>query len=183
MVVKPQEDERTWLKFASLCRKSGRLHLSHKTLVSILGCDPSKNPTDQPVPSHHPQVECKIPSNPTRILSSFQGSRPEQTRLDPDLAQCVELKLRWLYCVSTCPEIYLQQMFWIIANISNIRSRVGFAQKLIWNIIEEVVFEKSRKWQFLKTISLNMFQTCFWANPSRDLVLMISKMIQNFDYK
>ena len=61
MVVKPQEDERTWLKFASLCRKSGRLHLSHKTLVSILGCDPSKNPTDQPVPSHHPQVECKNP--------------------------------------------------------------------------------------------------------------------------
>ena len=57
MVVKPQEDERTWLKFASLCRKSGRLHLSHKTLVSILGCDPSKNPTDQPVPSHHPQVK------------------------------------------------------------------------------------------------------------------------------
>ena len=56
MVVKPQEDERTWLKFASLCRKSGRLHLSHKTLVSILGCDPSKNPTDQPVPSHHPQA-------------------------------------------------------------------------------------------------------------------------------
>ena len=56
MVIKPQEDERTWLKFAALCRKSGRLHLSHKTLVSILGCDPSKNPPDQPVPSHHPQA-------------------------------------------------------------------------------------------------------------------------------
>ena len=55
MVVKPQEDERTWLKFASLCRKSGRLHLSHKTLVSILGCDPSKN-AEQPLPSHHPQA-------------------------------------------------------------------------------------------------------------------------------
>ena len=37
MVIKPQEDERTWLKYASLCRKSGRLHLSHKTLVAILG--------------------------------------------------------------------------------------------------------------------------------------------------
>ena len=56
MVIKPQEDERTWLKFASLCRKSGRLHLSHKTLVSILGCDPSKNPPDQPLPSDHPQA-------------------------------------------------------------------------------------------------------------------------------
>lgn len=55
MVIKPQEDERTWLKFASLCRKSGRLQLSHQTLVSILGCDPSKTP-DQPLPSHHPQA-------------------------------------------------------------------------------------------------------------------------------
>ena len=82
MVVKPQEDERTWLKFASLCRKSGRLHLSHKTLVSILGCDPSKNPTDQPVPSHHPQVECKNPpknlkSDPNSLKFSFKSTYNE----------------------------------------------------------------------------------------------------------
>ena len=55
MVIKPQDDERTWLKFASLCRKSGRLHLSHKTLVSILGTDPSKNP-DANLPTLHPQA-------------------------------------------------------------------------------------------------------------------------------
>lgn len=55
MVIKPQDDERTWLKFASLCRKSGRLHLSHKTLVSILGIDPSKNP-DSNLPTLHPQA-------------------------------------------------------------------------------------------------------------------------------
>ena len=52
MVIKPQEDERTWLKYASLCRKSGRLHLSHKTLVSILGCDPCKN-REQLIPVNH----------------------------------------------------------------------------------------------------------------------------------
>ena len=55
MVIKPQEDERTWLKFASLCRKSGRLQLSHKTLVSILGTDPSKH-IDTNLPTHHPQA-------------------------------------------------------------------------------------------------------------------------------
>lgn len=55
MVIKPQEDERTWLKFASLCRKSGRLQLSHKTLVSILGTDPAKAP-DAKLPTHHPQA-------------------------------------------------------------------------------------------------------------------------------
>ena len=60
MVIKPQEDERTWLKYASLCRKSGRLHLSHKTLVAILGCDPCKtngNGEYLAIPSaQHPQA-------------------------------------------------------------------------------------------------------------------------------
>ncbi|XP_046989267.1 serine/threonine-protein kinase mTOR isoform X1 [Schistocerca americana] len=55
LVVSPQEDMYTWLKYASLCRKSGRLMLSHKTLVMLLGVDPSQN-SDQPLPTHHPQV-------------------------------------------------------------------------------------------------------------------------------
>ncbi|KAG7166823.1 Serine/threonine-protein kinase mTOR-like [Homarus americanus] len=55
LVVSPQEDMRPWLKFASLCRKSGRLALSHKTLVRLLGCDPSTNPT-QTLPATHPHV-------------------------------------------------------------------------------------------------------------------------------
>ena len=66
MVIKPQEDERTWLKYASLCRKSGRLHLSHKTLVAILGCDPAvagggKNNGNQ-IQSHE-QLMFAIPSS------------------------------------------------------------------------------------------------------------------------
>lgn len=43
LVVSPQEDVLTWLKYASLCRKSRQLKLSHKTLVMLLGCDPSHN--------------------------------------------------------------------------------------------------------------------------------------------
>ncbi|XP_041480411.1 serine/threonine-protein kinase mTOR-like [Lytechinus variegatus] len=41
LVISPHEDLRTWLKYASLCRKSGRMVLSHKTLVMLLGADPS----------------------------------------------------------------------------------------------------------------------------------------------
>ncbi|RZF43401.1 hypothetical protein LSTR_LSTR001662 [Laodelphax striatellus] len=55
LVVKPHEDMHTWLKYASLCRKSFRLNLSHKTLVMLLGMDPSQNP-DKPLPTNHPQV-------------------------------------------------------------------------------------------------------------------------------
>ncbi|XP_040182261.1 serine/threonine-protein kinase mTOR isoform X3 [Rana temporaria] len=55
LVVGPHEDMRTWLKYASLCGKSGRLALSHKTLVMLLGVDPALQ-SDQPLPTAHPQV-------------------------------------------------------------------------------------------------------------------------------
>lgn len=55
LVLSPHEDVHTWLKYASLCRKSGSLKLSHKTLVMLLGMDPSENP-DQQLPIHKPQV-------------------------------------------------------------------------------------------------------------------------------
>lgn len=86
LVVSPHEDMRTWLKYASLCGKSGRLvsvlppwcgggwggnaapgpvlcltwplvlkALAHKTLVLLLGVDPSRQ-LDHPLPTVHPQV-------------------------------------------------------------------------------------------------------------------------------
>ncbi|ELU01654.1 hypothetical protein CAPTEDRAFT_155489 [Capitella teleta] len=55
LVVTPQEDMKAWLKYTSLCRKSGRLAISEKMLVSLLGVDPSKNPS-QTLPTSQPQV-------------------------------------------------------------------------------------------------------------------------------
>ncbi|XP_015906953.1 serine/threonine-protein kinase mTOR [Parasteatoda tepidariorum] len=55
LVVSPQEDMRSWLKYASLCRKAGRLALSHRTLVMLLGSDPSTNSQNM-LPCNHPQV-------------------------------------------------------------------------------------------------------------------------------
>lgn len=54
LVISPHEGVKTWLKYASLCRKSGRLGLSHKTLEMLMGVDPSKQPhkhlpTDMPM--------------------------------------------------------------------------------------------------------------------------------------
>ncbi|KAG6451388.1 serine/threonine-protein kinase mTOR [Manduca sexta] len=55
LVLTPQEDMATWLKFASLCRKSGAPRQAHKTLVMLLGSDPSKN-RDKPLPTHEPRL-------------------------------------------------------------------------------------------------------------------------------
>ncbi|QQP56713.1 Serine/threonine-protein kinase TOR, partial [Caligus rogercresseyi] len=55
LVLSPREDQRTWLKYASLCRKSGRLQLSNKTLVTILGTDPSESPNSH-LPTNHPRA-------------------------------------------------------------------------------------------------------------------------------
>ncbi|XXG56788.1 hypothetical protein AAC387_Pa03g4113 [Persea americana] len=40
LVLPPTEDIETWLKFASLCRKSGRISQARSTLVKLLQCDP-----------------------------------------------------------------------------------------------------------------------------------------------
>uniref|UniRef100_A0A2A4JTT6 Serine/threonine-protein kinase TOR n=1 Tax=Heliothis virescens TaxID=7102 RepID=A0A2A4JTT6_HELVI len=55
LVLTPQEDMATWLKFASLCRKSGAPRQAHKTLVMLLGTDPSQN-RDMPLPTHEPRL-------------------------------------------------------------------------------------------------------------------------------
>jgi serine/threonine-protein kinase mTOR len=55
LVLAPHDDLHTWLKYASLCRKSGSLKLSHKTLTMLMGCDPTLNP-DVDLPCHLPQV-------------------------------------------------------------------------------------------------------------------------------
>ncbi|KAK1259623.1 Serine/threonine-protein kinase TOR [Acorus gramineus] len=40
LVLPPTEDIDNWLKFASLCRKSGRISQARSTLVKLLQCDP-----------------------------------------------------------------------------------------------------------------------------------------------
>ncbi|CAH0563403.1 unnamed protein product [Brassicogethes aeneus] len=55
LVLRPHEDIHTWLKYASLCRKSGSVKLSHKTLVMLMGYDPQLNP-DKPLPVTQPHV-------------------------------------------------------------------------------------------------------------------------------
>ncbi|KAM8927600.1 serine/threonine-protein kinase mTOR [Pelodytes ibericus] len=74
LVVSPHEDMRTWLKYASLCSKSGRLALSQKTLVMLLGVDPALE-SDQPLPTAHPQVTyayMKYMWKSTRKIEAFQ---------------------------------------------------------------------------------------------------------------
>ncbi|PKA52215.1 Serine/threonine-protein kinase TOR [Apostasia shenzhenica] len=44
LVLPPTEDIETWLKFASLCRKSGRISHARSTLCKILQYDPESSP-------------------------------------------------------------------------------------------------------------------------------------------
>ncbi|XP_059048718.1 serine/threonine-protein kinase mTOR-like [Achroia grisella] len=43
LVLSPREDFQTWLKFASLCRKTGAMNQARKIIISILGSDPIAN--------------------------------------------------------------------------------------------------------------------------------------------
>ncbi|KAK2968905.1 hypothetical protein RJ640_018597, partial [Escallonia rubra] len=44
LVLPPTDDSETWLKFASLCRKSGRISQARSTLVKLLQFDPEATP-------------------------------------------------------------------------------------------------------------------------------------------
>ncbi|XP_054777757.1 serine/threonine-protein kinase TOR isoform X2 [Prosopis cineraria] len=44
LVLPPSEDIETWLKFASLCRKNGRISQARSTLVKLLQYDPETSP-------------------------------------------------------------------------------------------------------------------------------------------
>ncbi|WOK94449.1 serine/threonine-protein kinase TOR [Canna indica] len=44
LVLPPSEDIETWLKFASLCRKNGRISQARSTLIKLLQYDPDSSP-------------------------------------------------------------------------------------------------------------------------------------------
>ena len=48
LVLPVSEDSDTWLKFASLCRKSGRLRQSKRTLIKLLNYDPGLKAAGEP---------------------------------------------------------------------------------------------------------------------------------------
>ncbi|XP_064958656.1 serine/threonine-protein kinase TOR-like isoform X2 [Musa acuminata AAA Group] len=55
LVLPPSEDIETWLKFASLCRKSGRISQARSTLIKLLQYDPESSPENW-LYHGHPQV-------------------------------------------------------------------------------------------------------------------------------
>lgn len=55
LVVSSQEDMDMWIKFANLCRKSGRFNLCQKTLISLFGTDPEQ-PKNSTIIFQYPQV-------------------------------------------------------------------------------------------------------------------------------
>ena len=56
LVLTQQEDLRGWIKFASICRKSGKLALSERTLLNLLENDLECNELE-PLSTKYPQVK------------------------------------------------------------------------------------------------------------------------------
>ncbi|XP_010936698.1 serine/threonine-protein kinase TOR isoform X1 [Elaeis guineensis] len=56
LVLPPTEDIETWLKFALLCRKSGRVSQARSTLIKLLQYDPESSP-EISLCHGHPQVK------------------------------------------------------------------------------------------------------------------------------
>jgi FKBP12-rapamycin complex-associated protein len=55
LVIAPKDEPETWIKFANLCRKGGRLNLAYRTLSALLN-DPSQDFTSLNFRNNSPQV-------------------------------------------------------------------------------------------------------------------------------
>ena len=60
MVLTQQEEIKSWVKFASICRKSGKMDLSRKTLMSLLKSDQSFSEQLHPISLQYPQVSGRV---------------------------------------------------------------------------------------------------------------------------
>nr|QHX41461.1 serine/threonine-protein kinase mTOR [Halisarca dujardinii] len=54
LVLRPEEHVQALVKYASICRKAGRMAMSHRTLVELLGSDPTHS--DTPLPATRPLI-------------------------------------------------------------------------------------------------------------------------------
>ena len=55
-VLSLQDEVKSWVKFASICRKSGKMALSERTLLSLLASDPACQ-QGQVISEKYPQVQ------------------------------------------------------------------------------------------------------------------------------
>ncbi|KAI5952420.1 TOR1 [Candida jiufengensis] len=70
LVIKPKQDMDMWIKFANLCRKSGRLNLAEKSLNSLLEEGSPENPSRAPPQVVYAQLK----------YMWTKGQRPEALR-------------------------------------------------------------------------------------------------------
>ncbi|KAG0181763.1 phosphatidylinositol kinase- protein kinase tor1 [Apophysomyces sp. BC1034] len=96
MVISPQDDMEMWIKFANLCRKSGRFSLSDSTLRSLMDVDgTSGNPHPKIVYAHLKHMWDSasqasgdqahvIRSRALNILRDFTAQKMQDLGLNPD---------------------------------------------------------------------------------------------------
>jgi FKBP12-rapamycin complex-associated protein len=83
LVIKPRENMNMWIKFANLCRKSGRMGLAEKSLKQLIGSDDSLNillpfvTTEEGV-KHNPHMPRHIPPRVYYAVLKFHWSQGQQ---------------------------------------------------------------------------------------------------------
>ncbi|PRQ22228.1 putative non-specific serine/threonine protein kinase [Rosa chinensis] len=92
LVLPPTEDVDTWLKFATLCRKSGRLSQARSTLVKLLQCDPETS---------HESVRYHGPPQVMLAYLKYQWSLGEDLKRKEAFARLQNLAME----LSTSPSI------------------------------------------------------------------------------
>ncbi|KOB76049.1 Target of rapamycin isoform 1, partial [Operophtera brumata] len=119
LVLTPRDDFQTWLKFASLCRKTGAINQAHKIVLGIIGSDPTTN-ADVLLRMHEPRIVLAYSKNLwdagnkryaydvlQRFVDNFDADNEEHCRLQ---ARC-HLKLgSWCESLQEINELSIPEM-------------------------------------------------------------------------
>ncbi|KAA0190838.1 Serine/threonine-protein kinase mTOR [Fasciolopsis buskii] len=90
LVMEPQEDLKTWLRFVGLCRRNGRFILARQLLENLLGQDPASISPNEPIPNCDPAVVFAY----TKLLWATGAYEEAVTRLCVLKTNVLEPKLR-----------------------------------------------------------------------------------------
>ncbi|THD24250.1 Serine/threonine-protein kinase mTOR [Fasciola hepatica] len=90
LVMEPQEDLKTRLRFVGLCRRNGRFILARQLLQNLLGQDPASISPNEPIPNCDPAVVFAY----TKLLWSTGAYEEAVTRLCVLKTNVLEPKLR-----------------------------------------------------------------------------------------
>lgn len=154
LVIKPKQDMEMWIKFANLCRKSGRLNLAEKSLNALLEGGSSEKPTWAPPQVVYAQMKYMWAKGEqkkalgylvdfARRVSQGLGLNPEELITQPLPSAGPGMRKHVQEYTKLLARCYLKQGEWYIALNSNWKTDTKVSETILGAYLLATHFDSS----------------------------------------